>query len=363
MRLVRRKGTPYLPDSTLRAVPEVDMDAETTPDERRQVAFSEPETTKASELAPEDEAIPPLPRSPGEIRRLNLMLNVRTEWPRPSTSPAGVELPPLPSKPNPSRKIHKPPDQPDIPEFLTHTYVGFCRKCELLRRRSVGESRPVDSPDHAMRLVRGPFDTCILLPRYAPLPRSSSVPALQDRDGAWECWRRRQKAAEEEAEKLEGAIARRREEDEEDRREKRRIFDAKATAFGYAPRRDLTPEEHAEKLRMINEAKEKRKKAKAEAKERAAKKAAEAEAKAIKEEELRVKEVEWGTEADWDLFSLKLPCGKDKTAKRRREVCTRRTHARHAPARTPHARTHACHSHARTQPRTVTRTHHARAHA
>ena len=64
-----------------------------------------------------------------------------------------------------------------------------------------------------------------------------------------------------------------------------------------------------------------RAKAKREAKERSAKKAAEAEAKAIKDEELRVREVEWGTEADWDLFSLKLPCGKDKTSKRRREVC------------------------------------------
>ena len=78
-----------------------------------------------------------------------------------------------------------------------------------------------------------------------------------------------------------------------------------------------------------------RAKAKREAKERSAKKAVEAEAKAIKDEELRVREVEWGTEADWDLFSLKLPCGKDKTSKRRREVCAHaymhtRTYARHA---------------------------------
>lgn len=233
-------------------------DEQMTPEPaRKEVAF-EVKKDDWPELAPEDEAIRPMPHSPGEIHRLNLMLRVNTEWqPRPSTSPAGVVLPPLPTKPNPSRKIHMPSDcaaLPEIPEFYCHTFVGECRKCELLRKRAVGESRPQNSPDNVLRLVHGPFDTSILLPRSAPLSRSSSVPAICD--SAWECWRQRQQAAEKEADRLVGAIERLRNEDWESRNVTRQIFDTKGTTFGYAARKDLTAEEHAAKLKAMNEAKE-----------------------------------------------------------------------------------------------------------
>lgn len=291
-------------------------------------------------------------RTPREIRRLNQLLRVEAETKAyneaaaaaaaaeaaeaasagngsadasnsPPNSPLRTpsrRLPPLSSQPRSPLIMSRVPVPADSPAFLTHTRgAGHCPKCEVLKRWAQVAPFSPDAPEsHAYRIVRGPCETAIVMPRQVPLSRSSSLPALSSE--VYLCWRRRQEAAEREAERLLALPMRGRAEAEEAAKRTFSVMDSRPQTYGYTPRKEPTKAERDASTEKAREETKRRLAAKRAAEARRRQQQAEAELAAAKSESIKVPINLAGTEADWERFGEELPVGRDPKSKRRREA-------------------------------------------